>query len=560
MRPSEDSSISAQLNRDIFSPNPLRRHSRGRRGKYKDINLGTFVVEDQIQFEINQAKADRFSNESAHKSKKAIKMARSVKRQVEVAGYHAREVSSRHALVVAARSSRVRAENAMVVANTGHGGSLSRKAKRHLLYFGVLGGVTEGQRKKMAPLARGKKLAPSITPQLPVAEMPTTFESDEEVVSANTSLVMYDSYYEAKLIRSGDVEQNPGPFEQRACVKDGQVVTLSSALDRRGHRYYQCRFCGWRPLIPSNLGSIKCMHSTLSERRLNTGVCFESDSAPDPCYYLPAVTAVPVDPDVLNMFVSDSLPVVDPVIPQPVSSTPCLVPPPILPPPPTPVVIQERIITPPAPTVSADALRGYNISADDVDAILVKRGFSSGSPYEVISGYVPYCGEHRLAPNRNVNELKLDMIVDTIHVQRNVWDSKFFVFLGCVLSAFLSASLCYVCFDLRSFFVCLFTIISILAYVIVVKTPAPYSWKNRQHLYIPFIPHLVSCIVAEYDRHTNIEVFRSTVSQKIRRLAMCPIPDRDHINLVTGTIEVAETVIQRMDFFWEMPTSVRRLA
>lgn len=67
--------------------------------------------------------------------------------------------------------------------------------------------------------------------------------------------------------------------------------------------------------------------------------------------------------------------------------------------------------------------------------------------------------------------------------------------------------------------------------------------------HVPFIPHLVSCVVSEYDRGTNAVVVRSTIRQKIRRLACLPIPDEDALIFLTGSELVAEQLLESGEYF-----------
>jgi len=68
---------------------------------------------------------------------------------------------------------------------------------------------------------------------------------------------------------------------------------------------------------------------------------------------------------------------------------------------------------------------------------------------------------------------------------------------------------------------------------------------------VPYVPHVVSSVVADYSRGTNAEAVRSTVRMKISRLAALPIPDFDAVSFINGSETVAEVLLEREDFFWE---------
>jgi hypothetical protein len=57
--------------------------------------------------------------------------------------------------------------------------------------------------------------------------------------------------------------------------------------------------------------------------------------------------------------------------------------------------------------------------------------------------------------------------------------------------------------------------------------------------------------MAEYDRGTNAVAARSTMRQRIRRLACLPIPDEDALKFIVGTELVCEQLLDQEDFFWE---------
>lgn len=74
----------------------------------------------------------------------------------------------------------------------------------------------------------------------------------------------------------------------------------------------------------------------------------------------------------------------------------------------------------------------------------------------------------------------------------------------------------------------------------------PKQFRNRAFYYVP---HMVSCLAAEFDRGTNADAVRTSIRQRVRRLACLPIPDEDYLALVAGTELVTEDVIERYGFF-----------
>lgn len=78
------------------------------------------------------------------------------------------------------------------------------------------------------------------------------------------------------------------------------------------------------------------------------------------------------------------------------------------------------------------------------------------------------------------------------------------------------------------------------------------SWTLLFHSgglkHITFVPHVVSCIVAEYHRGTNNAVVAATVRQRMLRLATLPILDKDYAQLLDGTEQIIEWLVAQQDF------------
>lgn len=79
-----------------------------------------------------------------------------------------------------------------------------------------------------------------------------------------------------------------------------------------------------------------------------------------------------------------------------------------------------------------------------------------------------------------------------------------------------------------------------------------YSGRKRS-VVITFVPHLVSCIVSEYDRGTNSVAVKSTIRQRLRRNACLPVPAEDALILYDGTELVAEYLLEKNNFFERSP-------
>lgn len=74
---------------------------------------------------------------------------------------------------------------------------------------------------------------------------------------------------------------------------------------------------------------------------------------------------------------------------------------------------------------------------------------------------------------------------------------------------------------------------------------------------IPFIPHIVSSVLSEYDRGTNPSVALATMRMKIRRLASFPLPDRDCLAYIHGCELVCNHLLDTRSYFWEGAAAFR---
>jgi hypothetical protein len=227
-----------------------------------------------------------------------------------------------------------------------------------------------------------------------------------------------------------------------------------------------------------------------------------------------------------------------------------------------------------------EPLRGHHISESDCEAI-VSRLIGEKVNYEHIeieSIVVPYKGERRLATCRNVQEIKQGFVAVQMTVDRD--DERecahgcglcSWTWLRCIRSCLTPYYVMVVC----NIFLCAWIaahtylrflrgggwcpsdheIVQTLPWLICSIVSSVYWWclgRDRgRHVSICYIPHLVSAVMAEYDRGTNAVAARSTMRQRIRRLACLPIPDEDALKFIVGTELVCEQLLDQEDFFWE---------
>lgn len=324
----------------------------------------------------------------------------------------------------------------------------------------------------------------------------------------------------AMLIREG-IEPNPGPeadiFGNLECSYSGQWI-VGESVRSRGKKFFVCPKCA------AHLTDVRG-----SKGRHPGG---ESD---------PGTSSAPVR--------SVSAPIHHlPVPPSVVVASP-----------PHPPVMAVPVPKP-APLHILD---GCNLSEEDIVAIVSREsGLDLNiSDIQMEEMTVAYDGERRLASVRGVQEIKASfraVQLSTTQTVQHEWAKFMMVFGG--LMIFVGIFLSYDFFRYYAPVLIVhgtFTTNMLYAPVLLVlggllvwgglkcRKPIRRSW------HIPFIPHLVSAVVAEYDRGTNAVAVRSSIRSRINRLASLPIPDRDALVFINGSELICEQLLSHQNFFWE---------
>lgn len=202
-------------------------------------------------------------------------------------------------------------------------------------------------------------------------------------------------------------------------------------------------------------------------------------------------------------------------------------------------------------------LSGRELTAADREAVMTaavgeyiwrswRGGHCNGRPYvadEEITHrrmVLPYTGERRLITSRNVQEVKAGMVVCEMHVDRLIGDKL------AKQKAAVSLAVC-----------CCACLLSIyhyqyLALALVSAGAAAWFFNKRlaqRSFFVSYVPHIVSCLMAEYDRGTSATVVRSTIGMRARRLGALPIPDEYHEKLVADSVFVASVLLESQTFF-----------
>lgn len=152
-----------------------------------------------------------------------------------------------------------------------------------------------------------------------------------------------------------------------------------------------------------------------------------------------------------------------------------------------------------------------------------------------------YSHERRLVSSRAVSETKEDMRVIEV-VARLPGQSPNTVFVGAAL--FISLSFVGLLSSLHTnlgFILVAFSA-PCLAYVLF-KNMRPNRVARLQ-----YVPHLASCVLADFDRVPNLENSVASIRQKIRRFCTLPLPDYDTYEFITGTEDIVLKNLSTLGF------------
>jgi hypothetical protein len=96
-----------------------------------------------------------------------------------------------------------------------------------------------------------------------------------------------------------------------------------------------------------------------------------------------------------------------------------------------------------------------------------------------------------------------------------------------------------------------------LAGLLVVLAFALEHTKEKE-VSICFCPHLVSCILVEFDHTASVEAVRTNLNAKIQRLACLPLPASYADSLIRGSQLVIEQMLVSRNFFGERAACFRQ--
>jgi hypothetical protein len=185
---------------------------------------------------------------------------------------------------------------------------------------------------------------------------------------------------------------------------------------------------------------------------------------------------------------------------------------------------------------TSHALKGYVMPKCELLTYARAKGYRIVD-YKI--GRLKYAGERRLVKDRNVVETKSDMDVCTV-----VLDVTWLDFIkNMLIRAFWIIGTKILCRYVTKVTGMVFP--WYVENLVSIGAGMMRHWFDYSAVHLPgrrhltYVPHIVSCLITEYDRGTNREVVENTIRMKANRLATLPVPDKDAVSLMEGSVAIA---------------------
>jgi hypothetical protein len=226
------------------------------------------------------------------------------------------------------------------------------------------------------------------------------------------------------------------------------------------------------------------------------------------------------------------------------------------------------------PKIPDPDLDGFHLTDEQAFKLLIKRSkleWASSSPYlmSILHGImgiinsrtvIGYVANNRVVSNRGVEETKQNHVVASIKFDLPVLENYFSSFMYYYSY---TRNVIFL-FSLLMLFSNLFMRISIINFVFFRVFMAVISvrlwqffighslvsniYKDLSMMQLHYCPHICSNVVAEYDHKQDLDLVRSTIRMRLRRLATLPLRDVDYLHLITGSEIVSLCLIEDSPF------------
>jgi len=477
-----------------FTPNPVRRHTRGRRGKDHEG-----VTDLQNEFEIEHV--DTYSARTIGMSKTRLKEIRVKAHRYRMRGFRGKAKGEtpeerREFAYSKARSTRI----ARMQENV--------PPKLRPLFSKPSSSTTKFDARKA--LSRFKR----------IGEVP---DVSVEFLKANSAGIGAKNLARmiSKMLLMSGIESNPGPFDSIEDCSNAGLRIVGEKVRIKNRFVYKCPKCS--ATLWNTRGSVGYHH--LSDEK----TC-PVDCVTETC----STTNVPLaqSDQVCEALASAHSPRVPPIVVKEVGSGRA-------------EPSHLEVVLP---------LKGHRCDIEDEAAVMSRLVKKTVLPLELGRGSClpPYAGEKRILTNRNVLEVKAPLELRYFDYSTKTWSiDRLRLCLGLFYAAYWPIMVACGCpFVIAS-------IASIMSLLLIV-TWSGNIHRFEQYFCVNYSPHIVSTIVSEYDAGTNDVAVLSTIRMKMRRLSALPLGQEDHLSIIAGSELMCLQLISKSPFFWARAASFRQ--
>jgi len=204
------------------------------------------------------------------------------------------------------------------------------------------------------------------------------------------------------------------------------------------------------------------------------------------------------------------------------------------------------------PATPLRPMEGFILPADKVRDFFKSKGL-----YPVAHGdeevVVNYEGDRRLLTSRNVLEIKEPFRAKHVWATGYKWNKAIVAFIIAIaVAAFVAvqAALWWLVSTEVAFAMGWMPYIPLGTLTICVPTVAAIVILfTRRTMHVYYVPHLVSCLLLDFDRNVDHKTVVTNMRTKFRRFSGFPLPDEDAVPFMIGTEDITMYMMVTQDFY-----------
>jgi hypothetical protein len=193
-------------------------------------------------------------------------------------------------------------------------------------------------------------------------------------------------------------------------------------------------------------------------------------------------------------------------------------------------------------------LDGHRLTTEELEDVVEKLSGNSDCTYVSRNYEIAYGGERRVLSDRGIREEKAPFVCSELTLS---WvESKTDTLLSTIVSGLIIVSALLFFLGVVMNFLPWYTAAFCLVLGIVPYVNRFMTADTVHRKVVTYAPHLVTALLLEYDcPRVTISSFRENAWARVRRFGAFPLPDRDALLILNGTLEMAEAVLRCRDFF-----------